>query len=83
MTYAHWVEGILYNGLGRYGKACAAVQEASEDTPGLYVSIWALPELIEAAARSGNTHTARNSVARLTDITRAGGTDFGLGIEAR
>jgi hypothetical protein len=47
------------------------------------VSIWALPELIEAAARSGNTHTARNSVARLTDITRAGGTDFGLGIEAR
>jgi DNA-binding CsgD family transcriptional regulator len=60
-----------------------AAREASEDTPGLYVSMWALPELIEAAARSGNTHIASNSLARLAEITRAGGTDFGLGIEAR
>jgi DNA-binding CsgD family transcriptional regulator/tetratricopeptide (TPR) repeat protein len=83
VTYAHWVAGILYNGLGRYEEACAAAREASEDTPGLYVSMWALPELIEAAARSGNTHIASSSLARLGDITRAGGTDFGLGIEAR
>src|SRR6185312_15747524 len=69
--------------LGRYEQALAAAKQASEDTPGLYVSMWALPELIEAAARSGNTRIAGNALARLADLTRAGGTDFGLGIEAR
>ncbi|HEX6402338.1 MAG TPA: AAA family ATPase [Pseudonocardiaceae bacterium] len=83
VTYAHWVTAILYNGLGRYPEALAAATQASEDTPGLYISMWALPELIEAAARSGKTHIAGDALARLADITRAGGTDFGLGIEAR
>jgi DNA-binding CsgD family transcriptional regulator len=83
VTFAHWVSGILFNGLGRYQQACAVAREASEDTPGLYVSMWALPELIEAAARCGDAQLAAHSLARLAEITRAGGTDFGLGIEAR
>lgn len=83
VTYAHWVTAILHNGLGRYEQALTAAKQASEDTPGLYVSMWALPELIEAAARTGNTHIAGGAFARLADITRAGGTDFGLGIDAR
>jgi DNA-binding CsgD family transcriptional regulator/tetratricopeptide (TPR) repeat protein len=82
-TYARWVTAILYNGLGHYDEALAASRQASEDTPGLYVSMWALPELIEAAARSGNSHVAGDALARLAETTRAGGTDFGLGIEAR
>ena len=45
--------------------------------------MWALPELIEAAARCGDARIAGNSLVRLAEITRAGGTDFGLGIEAR
>src|SRR5260370_666512 len=45
--------------------------------------MWAVPELIEAAVRSGNTQTARDALERLAETTRAGGTDFGLGIEAR
>jgi ATP/maltotriose-dependent transcriptional regulator MalT len=45
--------------------------------------MWALPELIEAAARCGDAQLAAHSLARLAEITRAGGTDFGLGIEAR
>ena len=53
VTCAHWSAAVLYNGLGRYDKALAAARQASEDTPGLYVSTWALPELIEAAARGG------------------------------
>ena len=57
VTYAHWSVAVLYNGLGRYDKALAAARQASEDTPGLYVSMWALPELIEAAVRGGNTRT--------------------------
>ena len=45
--------------------------------------MWALPELIEAAVRSGNTQTANDALERLAETTQAGGTDFGLGIEAR
>jgi ATP/maltotriose-dependent transcriptional regulator MalT len=51
------------------------------------MSMWALPELIEAAARSGNsggnTDLANQALGRLADRTQAGGTDFGLGILAR
>jgi DNA-binding CsgD family transcriptional regulator len=54
-TYAHWVAAILRNGLGHYEEALAAARQASEDRH-VYVSAWILPELIEAAARSGNTH---------------------------
>jgi DNA-binding CsgD family transcriptional regulator len=45
--------------------------------------MWALPELIEAAARTGNAPQAAEALARLAEFTQAGGTDLGLGIEAR
>jgi DNA-binding CsgD family transcriptional regulator len=83
VTYARWAAAILYNSLGRYDEALAAARRASEDTPGLYVSMWALPELIEAAARSGDTHIAGDALAQLTQTTQASGTDVALGIEAR
>jgi DNA-binding CsgD family transcriptional regulator len=83
VTYAHWAAAILGNGLGRYAEALAEARQASEDTPGLYVSMWALPELIEAAVRSGSADLAGDALARLTGTTRAGGTNVGLGIEAR
>jgi ATP/maltotriose-dependent transcriptional regulator MalT len=51
--------------------------------PGLYMSMWALPELIEAAVRSGNTQLAADALIRLAGITQAGQAEFGLGIEAR
>ena len=44
---------------------------------------WALPELIEAAARTGSSRVARDALDLLTGRARAGGTDWGLGIEAR
>jgi DNA-binding CsgD family transcriptional regulator/tetratricopeptide (TPR) repeat protein len=81
MTYAHWVSAILHNGLGRYADALAAAQQAMQDP--LYVSMWALPELVEAAARSANTEVATQALERLAETTQAGGTDFGLGLEAR
>ncbi len=83
VTYAHWAASILANGLGRFADALAAAQQASQDSPALYVAMWALPELIEAAARTGNTRIARDALARLAAATQAGGTDFGLGIGAR
>ena len=45
--------------------------------------MWALPELVEAAARTGDTEVAADALERLAETTQAGGTDFGLGIEAR
>ena len=83
VAYAHWAAAILANGLGHYADALAAAREASEDTSTLYISMWALPELIEAAARTGDTGLAGDALTRLAEFTLAAGTDFGLGVEAR
>jgi DNA-binding CsgD family transcriptional regulator/tetratricopeptide (TPR) repeat protein len=80
--YANWVAAILYNSLGQYEQALAAATQSSQDAA-MYVSLWALPELIEAAVRSGNAGLAVEPMARLAESTQAGGTDFGLGIESR
>ena len=45
--------------------------------------MWALPELIEAAVRSGGTATAADAMERLAGTATAGGTSYGLGIVAR
>jgi ATP/maltotriose-dependent transcriptional regulator MalT len=42
-----------------------------------------LTELIEAAARSGRTEVAADAIDQLSMTTRASGTDWGLGVEAR
>jgi DNA-binding CsgD family transcriptional regulator len=49
----------------------------------LLFSTWALQELIEAAARSGERTGAADALRRLSEATRASGTDWALGIEAR
>jgi DNA-binding CsgD family transcriptional regulator len=82
VTNAHWSAAILNNGLGRYADALAAAGQARDDSH-LFVSMWVLPELVEAAMRTGSTEVAADALERLTERTQAGGTDFGLGIEAR
>ena len=52
VQYAHWANAVLLNGLGRYREALAAARLASDDTPELFVSVWAAVELVEAAVRS-------------------------------
>jgi hypothetical protein len=83
VAYAHWVAAILANGLACYDEALAAARHASEDTFNAPYLMWALPELVEAAARTGNTHVARGALEQLAETTQAGGTDFGLGLESR
>jgi DNA-binding CsgD family transcriptional regulator len=83
VAYAHWAAAVLHNGLGQYQEALAAAREASGDTYALHISMWSLPELVEAAARTGELDLAADAAARLTEFTRAGGTDFGLGMQAR
>jgi DNA-binding CsgD family transcriptional regulator len=83
VQYAHWARSMLLNGLGRYQEALVAAQEASDDTPELFVSVWALSELIEAAVRSEDTARARGALERLAEASSAAETDWGLGIAAR
>jgi DNA-binding NarL/FixJ family response regulator len=83
VQYAHWATAVLYNGLGRYEDALAAAQQASEVTPELFISVWALPELMEAAIRSGNAELAPDALARLVESANGSATDWGLGIAAR
>jgi DNA-binding CsgD family transcriptional regulator len=82
VTWAHWMAAVLYNGLGRYEEALVAARRASEHRL-VHISMWALPELVEAAARTGNTELAGEALDQLSGWTRAGGTDWGLGVEAR
>jgi DNA-binding CsgD family transcriptional regulator len=79
---AHWVAAVLCNGLGRYEEALAAARRAREHEHA-FASAWALPELIEAAARSESMRAASDALDLLAERARAGGTDWGLGIEAR
>jgi DNA-binding CsgD family transcriptional regulator len=82
VTWAHWVAALLYNGLGRYAEALAAARQAAGHQL-VHLSMWALPELVEAAARTGNTALAGDALGQLSAWTQAGRTDWGLGVEAR
>jgi ATP/maltotriose-dependent transcriptional regulator MalT len=73
---------VLYSGLGRYGEALAAAREAAEPDD-LGLSGWALAELVEAAARAGEPAAAALALQRLTERTRARGSHWALGMEAR
>jgi DNA-binding CsgD family transcriptional regulator len=76
-----WATALLYNGCGRYTEALAAAQRGCEhDDIGLYA--WSLVELIEAGARTGATEATSAALDRLSERTRASGTDWALGIEA-
>jgi ATP/maltotriose-dependent transcriptional regulator MalT len=78
-----WISGVLYNGLGRYEQALPGAQRASEEAPELFLSTWALPELIEAATRTGKTQLAGDALERLAEATSIGDNDWGLGVLAR
>ena len=77
-----WATAVLYNGLGRYEKALAAAERASEHPQELW-STFILPELIEAAVRSGQTARAAAALDLLAATTRAASTDWALGTQAR
>jgi ATP/maltotriose-dependent transcriptional regulator MalT len=80
---AEWARAVLYNGLGRYEEALAAASLASDHPEGLAFSNTAPLELIEAAVRTGQAERAAGTLQRLSERTRAGGTDWALGVEAR
>jgi DNA-binding CsgD family transcriptional regulator len=79
---SQYAAALLYNGLGRYDQALAAAELVCEyDDVG--VLGWSLAELVEAAVRGGQPARASDALQRLSEITRASGTDWALGTEAR
>jgi DNA-binding CsgD family transcriptional regulator len=80
---AQWARAVLANGLGRYDDAVLAAREAAEHPHDPAPAHWGLSELVEAAIRSGRPELAADAFARLEAITRAAGTDWALGIQAR
>jgi DNA-binding CsgD family transcriptional regulator len=83
ISVAEWASSVLNNGIGNYHGAMTAAQRAVDYSGELVSPAWASAELIEAAARSGNSDVAARAFGRLADITSAAGTDWALGIEAR
>jgi DNA-binding CsgD family transcriptional regulator len=83
ITIIQWANAALNNGLGRYDQALAAATDAFGYQEDLGSLLWAAPELIEAAVRTGDTAAAALGQAVLTELTSACGTDWGLGVLAR
>jgi DNA-binding CsgD family transcriptional regulator len=83
LSVAEWAGAVLHNGLGRYHDAMATAERAGSHDRNLGATNWAVVELIEAAARTGNAGTAATALGRLAEMTSAAGTEWALGIEAR
>ena len=83
VSVAEWASALLNNGLGRYGQAMTVAERAGAHDQNLGATNWAVVELIEAAARTGRMDKAATAVDRLSEMTRAAGTPWALGIEAR
>jgi DNA-binding CsgD family transcriptional regulator len=82
LSFMDWAEAVLYNGLGRYAEALEAARRVLDHAELVPVS-WAMPELIEAAVRTGAPEVAAKVNTSLAERSRASGTDWALGVSAR
>ena len=72
----------VHNGYGQYDKALADARRASERDDVITYG-WALAEQVEAGVRAGSLDEAAAAFERLSERTRACGSDWALGVEAR
>ncbi len=82
ITFAEHARAVLHNALGHYDTALENARRASAQDE-LHVSAWSLPELVEAATRSGKPELAADAFERLRERTQVAGTEWALGVEAR
>jgi DNA-binding CsgD family transcriptional regulator len=78
---ANWATAILHIGLGHYEEALSSARRAADENDGPFTA-FVLPDLVEAAVRSGNAEVASEALERLATTT-VEGTDWGSGILAR
>jgi len=79
---AGYAAAVLYNGLGRYKDALAGARRGCEFEDLSFFG-WSLAELVEAGARGGAAGEASAALERLGERTRAAGSQWALGIQAR
>jgi DNA-binding CsgD family transcriptional regulator len=82
INIATYASSVLYNGLGRHDAARDAAWLAFERDQVGYGPL-VVPELAEAASRTGEETTVRAALEWLSERTRTVPTDWALGIEAR
>ncbi len=74
---------VLNNGLGRYDDALRDGGGLLGDAEPVTRPVWALPELVEAAVRTGSNDVAADALVRLSERATISGTEWALGLEAR
>ena len=79
-SFADYALAVLELGLRNYEAALTAARQASADA---LVATRTLPELIEAAVRSGEGEVAASATERLAETVLPSGTEWGLGMLAR
>ncbi|MFI9593765.1 LuxR C-terminal-related transcriptional regulator [Nonomuraea sp. NPDC052265] len=82
VTIVEYATAVLHNGRGDHQAALLPARQAGSRSR-LFWSAAALPELVEAAVRTGETRLAGSAVEELAELTEASGTHWGLGVLAR
>jgi DNA-binding CsgD family transcriptional regulator len=82
MASAQFAAAVLHNGLGHYKTALVAAQQAREHDE-LGFGIWVLPELIEAAVRSGEPAVAAAGLDQLSARTSLSHSQWAHAVEVR
>jgi DNA-binding CsgD family transcriptional regulator len=83
LNLADWLCAMLFNGAGRYDDALTCADRSPGHPYDIGFAFWRLPELVEAAVRSGDVARARPPAAELSMLAAASGTDWALGLAAR
>jgi DNA-binding CsgD family transcriptional regulator len=81
-NFAGCASAVLYNGLGRHDAARVAAHRAFEHDQ-LGLGPFVVPELAEAASRTGDVALVEATLVWLSERTRATPAEWALGIEAR
>jgi DNA-binding CsgD family transcriptional regulator len=82
VSFADYASSVLYNGLARHDAACNPAWRAFERDE-LGYGPYVVPELAEAASRTGDVELVRAALQWLSERTRLAPTEWALGIEAR
>ena len=81
LVWLEYVHAVLALAMGRYEEALAAAPHGYEEN--VLVSMFALPDLIEAAVRCGERASAEQALARVARRAAASPTPLTLGLLAR
>ncbi|TCO42523.1 regulatory LuxR family protein [Kribbella antiqua] len=83
VSLTYWASALLSNSHGRYPAALESARVAAAHPEEMVVRSWSLVELVEAAARTGDSVTAADAAEQLAETARASGTDWAAGVAAR